>query len=219
VGIPAANLEKIFDPFFTTKEFGKGTGLGLSTVLGIVKSHHGLVSVDSKVNEGTRFKVYLPASPVAATGDAPSEAGTLPRGKGETILLVDDEKNIVDAAQKVLEEYGYKVRIANNGREALAIFTRSDEPIELVVTDIVMPDMDGIELIGALRQLDPQTRIIASSALGKDLADRGVAKELKALNVASFLAKPYTAENLLTALHAALDELRAVRREEAAIAC
>jgi CheY-like chemotaxis protein len=205
-GIPAANLEKIFDPFFTTKEFGKGTGLGLSTVLGIVKSHHGLVTVESVVNKGTTFKVLLPASPLAAKGSAPGKLEELARGNGETILLVDDEANIVAAARRMLEQHGYKTLVAANGNEALAIFARGEPAVDVVVTDIMMPAMDGLELIRALRRIDPDARIVASSGLGKELANRLRAVELKELRVHSFLAKPYAAESLLAVLQAVLRE-------------
>jgi two-component system cell cycle sensor histidine kinase/response regulator CckA len=203
-GIPAANLEKIFEPFFTTKEFGKGTGLGLSTVLGIVKSHHGLVLVESEVNRGATFKVLLPASIVVAKSSAPGAAAELPHGRGETILLVDDEADIVSATRKMLEQHGYNTVVANFGKEALAIFTRDHPSIDLVVTDIMMPGMDGIELIHALRGVSPRVKIIASSGLGRDLAGGLRGKELEALGIRTFLAKPYTAEKLLTALHGML---------------
>jgi nitrogen-specific signal transduction histidine kinase/CheY-like chemotaxis protein len=204
-GIPAANLTKIFDPFFTTKEFGKGTGLGLSTVLGIVKSHHGIITVSSEVGRGSTFTVYLPASPAVARKSMASGAHELPRGKGQTILLVDDETNIVSATRSMLEQHGYKVCAANQGREAINVFTKNERPVDLVVTDIMMPGMDGIALVQALRGIDPRVKIIASSGLGKDLAGSPRARELESLGIKAFLAKPYTAEKLLTALHELLD--------------
>ena len=212
-GIPAANLEKIFEPFFTTKEFGKGTGLGLSTVLGIVKSHHGLVIVESEVNRGTTFKALLPASIAVAKPSDPGTSAGLPRGRGETILLVDDEANIVAATRRMLEQHGYKVLMAKHGREALTIFTRNDHPIDLVVTDIMMPGMDGIELIQALRGINPHVKIIAASGLGRDLAGGLRGKEMKALSIRTFLAKPYTAEKLLTALHGLLGKPQAANEK------
>jgi CheY-like chemotaxis protein len=204
-GIPAANLTKIFDPFFTTKEFGKGTGLGLSTVLGIVKSHHGIITVTSEVGCGTTFTVYLPASPSIARKSTADGAHELPRGHGETVLLVDDETNIVSATRSMLEQHGYKVCAANQGRDAITVFTRSERPVDIVVTDIMMPGMDGIALVQALRGIDPRVKVIASSGLGRDLAGSPRARELESLGIQSFLSKPYTAEKLLTALHDLLD--------------
>jgi len=204
-GIPAANLEKIFDPFFTTKEFGKGTGLGLSTVLGIVKSHHGLVTVESVVNQGATFKVLLPASLEAPNLDELEAAAALPRGHGETILVVDDESHIVTAARRMLEQHGYKTLSAGNGREALTVFTRNAAVVDVVLTDIMMPAMDGLALIQALRRIDPDARIVASSGLGTELAARLGAAGLKELRVNTFLAKPYSAQSLLTVLHTLLD--------------
>ncbi len=203
-GIPAANLEKIFDPFFTTKELGKGTGLGLSTALGIVKSHHGLITVESELKRGTTFRVYLPATSAMAAIPASAGAQALPRGQGETILLVDDEVNIVAATRMMLEQYGYQVCVAKQGREALAVFTESEQPIDLVMTDIMMPDMDGIALVRALRDIDPEVKIVASSGLGRDLAGGQQAKQLASLGIKSFLPKPYTTEKLLTALRGLL---------------
>jgi two-component system, cell cycle sensor histidine kinase and response regulator CckA len=200
-GISAAHIERIFDPFFTTKEFGKGTGLGLSTVLGIVKSHHGLVTVESKKGAGTTFKVLLPASPEVLHRTTPGSTAALPRGNGQTILIVDDEVNIVAVAGKMMERNGYQVLVANHGKQALEIFARKQETIELVLTDIMMPDMDGVALIRALKKRNPQIKIIASSGLGKDLGGSLWAAELESLQVKCFLAKPYTAEKLLNSLH------------------
>jgi two-component system, cell cycle sensor histidine kinase and response regulator CckA len=213
-GILPANIEKIFDPFFTTKTLGKGTGLGLSTVLGIVKSHHGLVTVDTELNKGTTFQVLLPASPVVAKRSALGNSAPLPHGRGETILIVDDEVAIVSATREMLEKHGYKVEVAGNGREALAIFVRNNQAIELVLTDNMMPVMDGIELIRVLKEIDPQVKIIASSGLSRDLGGSFRAEELKALDVKMFLSKPYTAEKLLIALHESLGEKQKPLKEE-----
>ncbi|MDB6112687.1 MAG: Hybrid sensor histidine kinase/response regulator [Pedosphaera sp.] len=215
-GIPSADLERIFDPFFTTKEFGKGTGLGLSTVLGIVKSHHGIVLVESELKRGSTFKVLLPASPEVVESVKPGIVSTLTRGEGQVILIVDDEVNIVSATQRMLEQYGYKVLVANSGQEALRIFTRHDQPIELVITDIMMPGMDGLALIQALKKIDPRIKILPSSGLGKDLGGNLRAAELESLGVRCFLAKPYTAEKLLTGLHLALTEPQHLQRAELA---
>lgn len=213
-GISPANIEKIFDPFFTTKKLGKGTGLGLSTVLGIVKSHHGLVTVDTELNKGTSFQVLLPASPVVAKRSAPENAAPLPSGHGEVIMIVDDEVAIVSATKKMLEMHGYRVEVASNGREALSIYARNNRAIDLVLTDIMMPVMDGTALVQVLKGINPQVKIIASSGLGRDLGGNLRAAELEGLGVKTFLSKPYTAEKLLIALNDLLEEKQESVKEE-----
>jgi CheY-like chemotaxis protein len=207
-GIPPGNLEKIFDPFFTTKELGKGTGLGLSTVLGIVKSHQGFVTVESEINRGTTFKVWLPAAPAAVNGSAREISESVPRGHGEVILIVDDEANILSASRRILAQHGYKPMWANSGAEALSIFRRNGPGIDLVLTDIMMPGMDGVALITALRGLAPALKIIASSGLGSDWGGDFRPVELEPLGIEAFLSKPYTAEKLLTAFRDALGDRR-----------
>jgi PAS domain S-box-containing protein len=209
-GIAPADLERIFDPFFTTKEFGKGTGLGLSTVLGIVKSHQGMISVDSVLKKGTTFKVLFPVSAEAVKTLVPAVAVPLPKAHGETILVVDDEVNIVSANRRMLTRHGYRVLEAGNGQEALEMFKAKRDRIDLVVTDIMMPGMDGMGLIRALRASFPGTKIIASSGLGSGLggASQGPdrAEELKTLGVNVFLSKPYSTEKLLRMIDKTLAE-------------
>jgi len=196
-GIAPADLERIFDPFFTTKEFGKGTGLGLSTVLGIVKSHQGLINVESEPGKGTTFKVLFPVSSEAVRTILPPTAAPVPRAEGEVILIVDDEVNIVATNRRMLSKHGYRVLSAGNGQEALEVFKRNSENIKLVVTDIMMPGMDGIGLIRALKHSSPNLKIIASSGLGSGSKGEDRAAELGAMGAAAFLAKPYTAQRLL----------------------
>jgi len=183
-GIAASDLERIFDPFFTTKDFGKGTGLGLSTVLGIVKSHHGLISVESKLKQGTTFKVLFPISAEAVQKIIPQNSPPAPRGQGEAILLVDDEVNIVTSNRRMLEKHGYSVLVANDGRQALEVLKGHNPPISLVVTDIMMPGMDGMGLIRALKSVHPNVCIIASSGLGSGLG-RGATGEAHASELES----------------------------------
>jgi CheY-like chemotaxis protein len=200
-GIPASDRERIFDPFFTTKEVGKGTGLGLSTVLGIVKSHHGVVSVDSEIGQGTVFEILLPASSEAAYATVPVAPVELPRGAGETVLIVDDEPDIVSGMRDALQNQNYQVLVAKNGQEALASVQANGHAVNVVVTDLMMPEMDGLTLIRGLRVSNPDLRIIASSGLCADAGGRGREEDLQSMGVKSFLSKPYTAEKLLTALH------------------
>ncbi len=203
-GIAPEDRERIFDPFFTTKEIGKGTGLGLSTVLGIVKSHQGAVMVESELGQGTTFRALLPALPEAVQSTAPYTPPELPRGDGEAVLIVDDEPEVVSGMKEMLEKQNYRVLVAKNGLEALAVMQRHRTAIDVVVTDVMMPEMDGVEMIRVLRKLHPRLKIIASSGLGTEREGSLRAGELRSLNVKSFLAKPYTVDKLLAALHGLL---------------
>jgi hypothetical protein len=195
-GIPPEILEKIFEPFFTTKEVGKGTGLGLSTVVGIVKSHGGFLQVQTELNRGTTFLIYLPAQEgaVAATGAGPTvEAASLPTGNGELLLLVDDEPALLTMTREMLEANGYRVVTATDGTEAVAAYTNRSDEIKLVITDMLMPHMDGPTTIRVLRKLNPGLRFVAVS--GQMDVER--AKEATNTENLLYLMKPYTAEKLL----------------------
>ena len=200
-GIPAHVVEKIFDPFFTTKEVGKGTGLGLSTVLGIVKSHGGIIQVHSEVGKGTTFSIYLPAT----QGDelvAPSIApGDLPKGQQELILVVDDETPVRETAEKLLTQNGYRVLTAPDGAEGLALYSHHRREIKAIVTDVMMPLMDGVAMTRVLRKMDASVPILASTGLDDDEK----IQEMKGLGVRTFLVKPYSVEKLLRSLR---DELK-----------
>jgi CheY-like chemotaxis protein len=201
IGISRKTIDKIFDPFFTTKELGQGTGLGLSTVIGIVKSHGGFVSVYSEIGRGTTFKVFLPANMSEVAVAQTSEAAPLPPANGELLLIVDDEKSILQAAQALLEDRGYQVLTAADATEALAIFALRRNEIALVLTDLAMPVMDGVALIRTLQKMKPDVRLIAST--GRGVQD-GHANEIARLNVCASLTKPYNKNKLLTTLHEAL---------------
>jgi PAS domain S-box-containing protein len=201
MGIPREIVDKIFDPFFTTKELGHGTGLGLSTVIGIVKSHGGFLSVESEIGQGASFKIYLPAKMDSAAA-APQHATAIPpTANGELLLIVDDETPILEVAQALLEGHGYRVLKAADATEALAIFALRRDEIALVLTDLAMPLMDGLALIRTLQKMKPDVRIVASS--GHDSPERSV-RELPSLNVRACLTKPYNKETLLKTLHGAL---------------
>jgi len=197
-GIPPEIVDRIFEPFFTTKELGKGTGLGLSTVLGIVKSHRGFINVHSQLGQGTEFKVYLPA--MTGTEFQQPEDLEMPHGHGETVLLVDDEAPIRAVTKTTLEMYNYKVLTAGNGIEAVALYAQHQKTIDIVVTDMLMPGMDGPTAIHTLQAINPQVKVIAVSGL----TTNDKLNEATSRNVKAFLPKPYTAHKLLSILHAVL---------------
>ncbi len=197
-GIPPDVIGKIFDPFFTTKEVGKGTGLGLSTSFAIVKSHGGFIRVESQPGKGTCFKVHLPAmtgSPRAAACEAMQ---AFPRGHGELILVVDDEASVRKITRLTLQNFGYRVVLASDGTDALAIYANKREEIAAVLIDMAMPVMDGPTTIQNLLKMDPDLRIIAASGL---TSENHLAL---GFGVRRFLPKPYTVETLLTTLQEAL---------------
>jgi len=200
-GIAPEICEKIFDPFFTTKEFGRGTGLGLSTVRGIVKSHEGFVNVYSELGKGTTFKVYLPSvEGQEGPGEPPATEEAIWRGNGETILVVDDEPEIRRVTENLLKLNGYKVLVAIDGTEALALYAQRGPEIDLVLTDVMMPHFDGTALARTLKKMNPTVKIIASSGNGQDAR----VAELRLLEPEAILMKPYTREQLLKTLRRSL---------------
>jgi len=196
-GIPKSIVGKIFDPFFTTKEIGRGTGLGLSTVAGIVRSHGGFIVVESEPGRGSVFKIYLPASAVKDTKAKSGVNMELPMGCGQTILLVEDEANILAVTSTVLGNGGYKILQAAGGIEALEIYRKQPGEISLVLTDIMMPGMGGVELARAVREINPQARIVASTGQATEACEA----ELRSIGVRVILHKPYDARRLLAVVH------------------
>jgi PAS domain S-box-containing protein len=201
-GIPREIRDRIFEPFFTTKEIGKATGLGLSTALSIVKSHNGFILLETEPGKGSSFQIYLPALAGSQTDKLEDKPADFPRGRGETILVVDDEKPVRETAQAMLETFGYKVLLAKDGAQALAIYSENQADIAVVLTDIVMPVMNGEATVRALRHLNPKVKIIASSGL-KSEADQ---KAIRELGVRHFIGKPFTAGAILQKLHEVITE-------------
>ena len=199
-GMKPEVLTRVFEPFFTTKELGKGTGLGLSTVQGIVKSHGGFAEVTTEIGKGTTFKIYLPSTAATEPQSAEAKSNAVPFGRGEQILVVDDEAAILTMVRETLETYNYTVLTAKHGAEALDLYHRKGK-IHLVISDMMMPVMDGPATVQALRELDPSVKVIAVSGLGSESALGRVNK----LNVQGFLRKPFTPQDLLTTLRDALD--------------
>ena len=199
-GMSPEVMEKIFDPFFTTKEVGKGTGLGLATVIGIVKSHGGVLTVQSAIGVGTTFSFFVPASRDAEVAKK-EDAAAVAEGTGELVLVVDDEAPIREALVGTLAAHGYRAYTAEDGTDALALYFQRKSEIKVVLTDLAMGQMDGIALVRALRKIDPAVRVIASSGhfQKENLA------VLNGLGVKVFLEKPYTADKLLRALRTVLE--------------
>ena len=202
-GIPAHIRDKIFEPFFTTKEIGKGTGLGLSTTVGILRSHGGFIRVYSEIGKGSTFEVYLPANGASKGAEAVAVGETvLPRGHGELVLVVDDEERMRAVVQSTLEQFGYRVLLAANGAEAVALYAQNRDQIEVVLTDMAMPVMDGPATIVALISMNPNLKIIGSSGLPSD----GDFARAAGGGCKYFISKPYTAETILDILAKALRE-------------
>jgi len=201
---PGMSLEiqsRIFEPFFTTKEMTKGTGLGLSTAVTIVKSHGGFINVYSEIHKGSQFALYLPALDRPGTVEAGESQTDLPLGNGELILVVDDEEPIREITRGTLEAFGYTVLTASDGTEALALYADKKNDIAVVLTDMVMPFMDGPATIRALQRMNSEVKIIAASGLSAGHK----AGESSLDGVKIFLSKPYTAEKLLKALAEVLE--------------
>ena len=198
-GIPSHLLGKIFDPFFTTKEPGKGTGLGLSTALAIVRGHGGSLEVASAPREGTLFTMFLPALRRDGERSAVTASPSLPRGRGETVLVVDDEASIRHITRQTLEAYGYEVLDAADGADGIALFIARRFEIDVVITDMAMPRLDGRALIRELHRIDSTVPVIGVSGVAS-LQSWDEEKE-----TVRFLPKPYTTSALLTSLREVLD--------------
>jgi CheY-like chemotaxis protein/anti-sigma regulatory factor (Ser/Thr protein kinase) len=203
-GMTPEVVERIFEPFFTTKPLGRGTGLGLSTSLAIVKSHGGTLEVQSTPGRGSTFVVRLPAGGAAVRETDGATARTMPRGNGQLVLVVDDEAAIRAISRRTLEAYGYRVVLASNGHEALARFQEKRAEIALVITDMMMPSMDGNATMRALRQIDLRIPIIVVSGL--PLSADGPPGAAPGVGATRHLAKPYTADELLVAVRSLVGE-------------
>ncbi|MDB6038704.1 MAG: hybrid sensor histidine kinase/response regulator [Verrucomicrobiales bacterium] len=196
-GIPLHVQTRMFEPFFTTKEPGQGTGLGLSTVRNILKSHKGFVTFETEEAKGTRFKIYLPAESTSKTSVGNVRV-LLPRGHGQRILIVDDEAGIRDIARQLLQTFGYEVFTARNGPEAIVVCAKNLGKIEVIVTDLMMPVMDGSATIEAVRSIDSNIKVIVASE--EILTDQTKIST----TVQAILQKPYTPEKLLHTIHEVL---------------
>jgi nitrogen-specific signal transduction histidine kinase/CheY-like chemotaxis protein len=200
-GMDREALGQIFEPFFTTKELGQGTGLGLSTVYGIVKQNNGFVTVYSEPGKGTTFKIYLPRYADTTIEKATEETGEIPGGHGEVILVVEDEESILKIARRTLENLGYTVLTAQGPRHALNLVEGLRGAVHLLVTDVVMPEMDGKELSNRLRETYPELiTLFMSGYTANIIAHRGVLDE-----GVHFMQKPFSKESLAVKVRKALD--------------
>ena len=200
LGMDDATRDRIFEPFFTTKAVGKGTGLGLSTVYGIVKQSGGSIWVYTEIGKGTSFKIYLPRIEETAGADRPAGAVAAPRGT-ETVLVVEDENALRHVAKRILESAGYTVLVAANGGEALLLAERHDGPVDLILTDVVMPGMNGRELAARLAAIRPRMKVLYTSGYTDDaIVQHGVLDpEMR------FISKPYKIEELARKIRDVLD--------------
>ncbi len=199
IGMDEDIQQRIFDPFFTTKEMGRGTGLGLASVYGIVKNHEGFINVFSKTGQGTRFEIYLPSSDKGM----PIEEKVVEEfveGQ-ETVLLVDDEDMIIDVGTRMLNKLGYKVFTAQDGREAIAVFKKHQEKIDVIVLDMIMPQMGGGETYDQIKKIKPGVKVLLSSGYSIN----GQASEILKRGCNGFIQKPFNLQNLSQNLRAILE--------------
>jgi len=200
VGMDEATIQRIFDPFFTTKEMGRGTGLGLASVYGIIKNHDGIIDVFSKKGEGTTFTIYLQASDKQIIEEKETSREVL---KGvEMVLLVDDEDSIVDVGEEILNMMGYQVLSARGGKEAVELYQKNQATIDIVVLDMIMPEMGGEETYDTLKEINPKVKVLLSSGYSID----GKAKEILEKGCDGFIQKPFTIEELSQKIREILDK-------------
>ncbi|MBF0235968.1 MAG: response regulator, partial [Desulfamplus sp.] len=210
-GMDSKILDNVFEPFFTTKELGKGTGLGLATVYGIVRQNRGIINVYSEPGQGTTFKIYLPMTQEAVMPEKESESDeqtTDIRGN-KTILVVEDEEAILELCEDVLKQFGYKVLSANTPLKAIEIVNHYNAPIDLLLTDVVMPEMNGKELREQIEQLKPDIKVLFMSGYTADvIMNRGIlGKDIQ------FLQKPFLINSLVSKVKDALGQSKDLVRE------
>jgi len=200
VGLDETTSEKIFEPFFTTKGMGRGAGLGLASAYGIIKNHNGIIDVDGEKGKGTTFSIYLPASQ-RAVGKEKIHNREIWLGTG-TILLVDDENMILDVGREVLKQIGYRALTANTGRTAIDLYRANKDEIDLVILDMIMPNMGGGETYDNLKEIDPRIKVLLSSGYSLN----GQATEILARGCNGFIQKPFDMEELSQKIRDILDE-------------
>jgi two-component system sensor histidine kinase EvgS len=205
-GIDQEILGNIFEPFFTTKSPDKGTGLGLSTVYGIVKQNNGFIDIYSKLDTGTTIKIYLPRYEGNAVGAQRESKEEIPQGCGETILIVEDDLSILNLARRILNELNYTVLTADKPERAVRLAEEHQGEIDLLVTDVIMPEMNGLELANSLRSLYPALKCVFMSGYTSDvIAHHGVLDQ-----GVHFLQKPFSKKDLIKNIRKILDDVESV---------
>jgi CheY-like chemotaxis protein len=195
-------MERIFDPFFTTKEVNRGTGLGLASVYGTIKAHGGYIDVNSEKEQGTTFILYLPASEKKIKKEK-EMVHKLKKGK-ETILLVDDEEDVVAVGQEMLEILGYDVLSARTAEESLGVYAQNQDTIDMVILDMIMPDMNGGHIYDRLRVANPSIKVLLSSGY----SIKGQATEILGRGCNGFIQKPFSLEDLSKKVREVLEQDR-----------
>jgi PAS domain S-box-containing protein len=200
-GMDRETRERIFEPFYTTKELGRGTGLGLAVVYGIVQQHHGCIRCHSTPERGTTFRIYFRAITDADEPEKP-ESAPIPMFGTETVLLVDDERDVRELGNRILTKAGYKVLAAENGNQAIEVFRREQDEISLVVLDLIMPEMGGTDCLREILSIDPQAKVLIASGHAADAAR----EECLALGAGGFVVKPFRLLQLLEQVRKTLDQ-------------
>jgi len=200
VGMDKATRERIFEPFFTTRETGRNTGLGLASVYGIIKNHGGFINVYSEKGHGATFNLYLPGSEKEILEERKSAGETL-RGT-ETVLFVDDEEMIIEVAEELFQQLGYKVLTAGSGKEAIDIYEKNKEQIDIVLLDMIMPDMSGSNTYDRMKEIDPDIKVLLSSGYSIN----GRATGILARGCNGFIQKPFKMRELSQKLREILDK-------------
>jgi signal transduction histidine kinase/ActR/RegA family two-component response regulator len=201
-GIPADVLPRIFEPFFTTKEPGQGTGLGLAQVYGIVQQHEGYIHAESRPGDGTTIAIYLPALAVPQQGPQDAALEEMPHGHGETVLLVEDEPAVLEVGHAILEHLGYRVLTAHNGQHALEVYAAYQGEIALVLMDMIMPEMGGVQLLHALKALNANVKTVMTT--GYPLGEED--EQLLPQGIVAWLQKPLNPAQLARAIKRALQK-------------
>jgi len=199
-GMDKKTQDRIFDPFFTTKEMGRGTGLGLASVYGIIKSHNGYIDSDSEKGRGTVFTIYFPASEKEVIKEEKKQSEEIIEAS-ETVLLVDDEGEIVDVSAELLNFMGYNVLSARNGKEAIEVYEKNKDDINIVILDMIMPGMSGGEVYDRMKMIDPHVKVLLSSGYSKD----GQAAEILKRGCNGFLQKPFGIKHLSQGIREVLE--------------
>ena len=200
IGMNKSTRQRIFEPFFTTKEVSRGTGLGLASAYGIIKNHNGVIDVDSEIDQGTTFQIYLPICNKEVFIESTANGKTY-KGR-ETILLVDDEEMIADIGKKLLEKLGYRVLLAGSGQNAIELYEEYRDHIDLIILDMIIPGMGGSEIFDHLKAMDPSIRVLLSSGYSLN----GQASQIMKRGCNGFIQKPFNIEQLSKKIREILDQ-------------